>query len=79
MTERSVENVAEKMEVFEKKVLYTMASWYLILEYRLEVMAPIEMPIMFFYHTALLSSLRKLAEEAPNRKACACIIMRCRE
>lgn len=68
--------VVEKMEYFEKKALFTLSSWYLILQYRLEVMAPIEMPIMFFYHTALLSSLRKLAEEVDKCRSCECIIMR---
>lgn len=71
-----VDGVVERMEYFEKKVLFTLSSWYLILEYRLEVMSPIEMPIMFFYHTSLLSSLRKLAEEAQKCKSCAFIIMR---
>lgn len=71
-----VDAIVERLESCEKKVLFTLSSWYLILEYRLEVMSPIEMPIMFFYHTSMLHSLRELAVEAQQCRWRDCIIMR---
>lgn len=71
-----VDAIVERLESCEKKVLFTLSSWYLILEYRLEVMSPIEMPIMFFYHTSMLHSLRELAVEAQQCRWRDYIIMR---